>query len=481
MQDSEVDLVIVGAGVTGLAAAYYAQKAGLNFRILDSAQRAGGKIQTEQVTIGAQGSFLLEYGADSMIALKPEGVTLAHELGLQHELVGTRTQRQIYVLKRDELVPMPEGLQLVIPQKLLPFIRSPLFSLKGKLRMGVDLLLPKRVSDADESVANFIRRRLGQEALNFLAEPILSGIYSADPERQSIRATFPQLCELERTHRSLILGALAPSKKPNTGPIFVSFRKGMQTLTDALAKSVESSLSLNCSVTSLQQNQDMFELRCTENKIQSRRVILTGGPRASASLLKSVAPNASGLLTQLRLTSSGCVFLAYRKADVTRDLDGYGILIPKTEKRDINAVTWTSSKLEGRAPKSHVLLRVFFGGERNPSIMAKTDDEIVAIAEREAAALHGIKGVAVLARVFRAHEGNPQYDVGHHARVKQIEDNLPPGLIVTGCYMRGVGVPDCIRQAKEAVNRGVGAYVSFVDTEGNRVSMLQPLPMPKKV
>lgn len=136
-------------------------------------------------------------------------------------------------------------------------------------------------------------------------------------------------------------------------------------------------------------------------------------------------------------------------------LDGYGILIPKPEKRDINAVTWTSSKLEGRAPESHVLMRVFFGGERNPSMMVKTDDEIIAIAEREAAVLHGIKGTAVLKRVFRAHEGNPQYDVGHLSRVQQIEDSLPPGLMVTGCYMRGVGVPDCIRQGKNAVENAV--------------------------
>jgi len=448
----QLDRIIIGAGVTGLSAAYYAQRAGQKVQVLEAGPRAGGKIRTEQYTF-ENASFLLEWGADSMLSIKPEGLALAHELGLQDEIVPTRTQRHIYMLRKGRLVRMPEGLQLVVPQKLWPFVRSPLFSWRGKARMGLDLLLPRGKSASDESVAAFIRRRLGKEALDFLAEPILSGIYSSDPERQSILATFPKLRELEQQHRSLILGSLRSKRKAAPPPpsLFVTFRHGMQTLTDALAKTLGDNLALNRPVKCIRKTGEGFEVETPFQTFSARSVMLTCSPKASAALLKSLAPRAAELLGSVRLTSSGCVFLAYRKKDVDNPLSGYGILIPRTERRDTNAVTWVSSKIEGRAPEGYALLRVFFGGERNPSMMAKSDEEIAAIAAREAAMLHGIKTTPLFTRVLRANEGNPQFDVGHLDRVREIESNLPKGLQIAGCFMRGVGVPDCIKQAKEAL------------------------------
>jgi oxygen-dependent protoporphyrinogen oxidase len=357
------------------------------------------------------------------------------------------------MLRHGRLLAMPEGLQLVIPKRLWPFVKSPLFSWPGKLRMGLDLVLPKRSARGDESVASFMCRRLGQEALDLLAEPILSGIFSADPERQSLLATFPQLMDLERKHRSLILGALRTPPPPGPRPpsMFLSFRRGMQTLTDALASSLGENLLLNRAVKSIQRDSHGFIVGLGDSALTARRIILTASAKQSASLLTTVAPKAASLLAQMRYTSSGCAFLAYPKVNVKHSLEGYGILIPKVEKRMINAVTWVSSKIEGRAPASHALFRVFFGGERCPEMMERSDEEIVAIAQREVAELHGITGEPTLTRVFRSQQGNPQYDVGHLDRVKQIEGDLPPGLVVTGCGMRGVGIPDCIRQAKASI------------------------------
>lgn len=450
---TEVDVVVIGAGISGLAAGYFAAQRGLSVKVLEASDRVGGKIRSERVELGLMHPFLLEWGADSMLTTKPEGVALAHDLGLNSQLLATGPYKQIQVLKHGKLIAMPEGVQLVIPKRLWPFIKSPLFSFLGKVRMGLDLLIPRKSSATDESIASFVRRRLGQEALDLLAEPILSGIYSAAPEQQSLLATFPQLYELEHKHRSLILGSMRTKSVAPSGArsLFVSFRNGMQTLTDALSRKLAQNLVFNEAVLSIAQSNTGFVVATAGQVFHAKRVIITIPAQQSATLLEPLARGAASLLKGMRTTSSGCVFLAYARKQVKHPLKGYGLVIPKIENRPLNAVTFVSSKLEHRAPSSHVLLRAFFGGERNPAMMALSDDEMITMAKQEMNSLLGVTGEPAIARVMRSVAGNPQYDLGHLGRVKLIEDDLPPGLVLAGCGMRGVGIPDCIKQAKEAV------------------------------
>lgn len=462
MTTNDFDLAIVGAGITGLSAAYYGERSTsaqhpMHILVLEEGSRVGGKIRTERKESAAGVPFLLEHGADSMLSTKPAGIELALALGLENEIIETGLDRQVYVLKGNRMIAMPEGLMLVVPKRLLPFLKSPLFSLFGKLRMGLDIFLPKRKVESDESIGSFIRRRLGNEALDFLAEPILSGIYSADPDRQSLEATFGQLKEMERQHRSLIIGAMRSSAGVSTGKrtrsIFVSFKNGMQTLIDVLERAIKSEIRLNTNVSSITSDIEGGWRIALSNgdTFTARHVLLTTASPVTARLLHDAAPEASEILEQHRLASSGCAYFAYRKEDVAHALKGYGLLIPKTQNRSINAVTWVSSKMQGRSPDSHVLFRIFFGGERNRKLMELDDSEIKTLLSAELAQLHGISGPADLCEIYRWENGNPQYDVGHMDRIKKAETLLPKGISVIGCGMRGVGIPDCIRQAKEFV------------------------------
>ena len=457
----ESRVAIIGGGLTGLTVAWELQKAGVPYTLLEASERLGGKVQTDVVEVDA-GRFVLERGADAFLNVqKPWAVELARELGLDDELLPTNDQhRGVYVVKDGALVPLPRGLQLIVPTDEQALRDSPLLSAEGKARLLNEINVDPKLDDEDESVASFVTRRLGDEALSRLAEPLLCGIYNADPNEMSVLATFPRFRQMEREHGSLIRASqqnLTQRRKGAKGAransVFVSFVNGSDILGRELAARLTGDVRLNAPVERVEQAASgKFVLRLANgSSVSASHVVATTPAFATASLVRELVPEAaSAVLDSLRAVSTGALWLAFRRDEVAHPLDGFGVVIPRVEGRPINALTWTTTKFSQRAPDDHVLMRVFFGGTRNPQMMAKADDEIVEIARSELRDLLGINAPPTLTRIYRWRNAQPQYDVGHLDRVEQIETALPESFYVAGSFYRGVGIPDCVRQGKEA-------------------------------
>ncbi len=465
-------IAIVGGGITGLAAAYFlltqskAMNLPLQCTVLESSPRAGGKVYTELVDGYGPDPFVMEAGPDSFLTQKPWALELALELGLKERLLGTNDdQRKTYVLLKGQPVPLPEGVMLIAPTRLQPFLESPLISPLGKLRMAMDLVIPPKRGNQDESLADFIRRRLGNEALDKIAEPLLAGIYNAEAEQQSLLATFPRLRELEKKHGSLIRGMLAahqrssdPGRQATDRPrsAFMSFRNGTQELIDALVKALPPGcLRLKSPVQVMGREQDgrYRVYNPIDPPFIADSVLMTTPAHITGRLVANLAPDATFQLMYIRYVDTGTISLAYRREDVPHPLDGFGVVIPRSERRSINAITWTSSKFKHRAPEGYVLLRVFFGGSRTPHMMELDDEEILATVRRELEEILGIQAAPVFHRIYRWIEATPQYTVGHLQRVEAIEAALPPNLYVAGSPYRGIGLPDCVHQAQLAAEK----------------------------
>jgi oxygen-dependent protoporphyrinogen oxidase len=448
---------VVGGGITGLVAAHDLAAAGVPFVLCEPQPRWGGLIQTERVE-----GFLLEGGPDSILVQKPDGVALCRELGLGDRLVPTRPPRTVYVLHRGELHPLPEGV-LGIPSRVGPFLRTGLFSWRGKLRMGLDLVAP-RGSAADESIASFLRRRLGREAVDRLGQPLMAGIHSGDPERLSLRATFPRLAELEARHRSLLRGFRAaaraapgpPAEPTGFGSAFVTLRDGLGALVEALVATLPSaSLRPGTSVASVVRTGGGFSLRMADGAHETASaVILAVPPPRAALMLVDLDRELAELLAAIPFVSTAAVFLGYRREDVAHPLDGHGVMVPWTEGLRTSACTFFSSKFAGRAPEGHVLLRGFLGSARDTRVLASTDAELAQIVREELGPLLGLRGEPVLVRVYRWPGGTPQMEVGHLERMARIEARLAacPGLLLAGAGLRGAGLPDCIADGRAAAD-----------------------------
>lgn len=461
--------VIIGGGIAGLSTAYYLQQQRAasgwpaGYTVLEAGPRWGGHIITERVETAA-GPFIVEGGPDSFITQKPWGVQLARELGLAGRLLGTNdAMRKVYVLNRGKPTPMPDGVLLIVPTKLMPFVLSPLISPLGKLRMGLDLLIPPKRDGQDETLANFVRRRLGAEALDKIAEPLLSGIYNSEADRQSLLATFPRFRDLEVKYGSLTRGMLAARRnghgaQPGTAkPLsaFMSLAGGTGELVEALVAQLSGDLRLNTRAEHLARGPEGgWAVRTsTGETLHADAVVLAVPAYAAQALAQEVAPGVTQGLSSIRYVSTGTVSLAYRLADIRRPLLGFGLVAPASERRPINAVTWSSLKFAQRAPADHALLRVFFGGSRSPQSMALDDEALLATVRGQLNEFMGIEAAPLFQRIYRWERSNAQYDVGHLARVAALEAALPPGLHLTGSPYRGVGLPDCIRQAQETANK----------------------------
>jgi protoporphyrinogen/coproporphyrinogen III oxidase len=459
-------VVVVGGGIAGLSAAYTLQQESKSLPIpvaislIEADQRLGGKIVTEQV-----GGFTIEGGPDCFIRQKPWAAELAKTLGLKDDLLDTNDhQRKTYVLKKGRLTPLPDGVMLIVPTRIMPFVLSPLFSWPGKIRMGLDWFIPKFKGGGDESIGDFIRRRLGREALERLAEPLLSGIHVSDPEKQSLLATFPRFRNIEQKHGSLIRGMLAERKlaakhRPaNSKPasIFQSFKQGVGRLTDALEKALSGcTIYKSTKVTDIQKMADgRYQLHLNNGQpIIADAVILAIPSFNAADLLHGISPTAANQLNAIPYVSTATISMAFRKQEIKKPFMGFGFVIPRTEKRDISACTWSSFKFDHRAPSDHLLLRCFVGGPGKEEMVDLDDAALVQVARKELAAILGLTAEPVLTRVYRWRKANPQYEVGHLERVQQIFAtcrNEAPGIYLTGSAYEGVGIPDCIYQGKKA-------------------------------
>lgn len=467
-------VAVVGGGITGLAAAHDLAVAGVPFALFEAQPRWGGLVRTERT-----GGFLLEAGPDSILAQKPEGVALCRELGLGESLVPTSVPRTVYVLHRGQLHPLPEGV-LGIPSRIGPFLRTGLFSWRGKLRMGLDLVAP-RGHAADESIASFLRRRLGQEAVDRLGQPLMAGIHSGDPERLSLRATFPRLAELEARHGSLLRGfrvtARAAGPAPpeaGLGSAFVSLRDGLGALVEALVATLPpASLRPGALIASVTRAGVGFSLRMAGGgRETASAVIVAVPPPRAAVMLADLDSELATLLAAVPFVSTAAVFLGYRREDVAHPLDGHGLMLPWTEGRRTNACTFFSSKFPGRAPEGHVLLRGFLGSARDPDVLRSSDAELARVVRDELGPLLGLRGEPVLVRVYRWPGGTPQMEVGHLERMARVAARLQarPGLWIAGAGLRGAGLPDCIADGRAAAAGAAALLSAGASTAGSSAS-----------
>ena len=464
-------LAVVGGGIAGLAAAHRAveiareRNLALDLMVFEAGDRIGGTIQTER-----HEGFLVEGGPDSFLSEKPWALDLCRRLGIEDRLIRTDDRfRRTYVVFGGKLHPLPEGFQLLAPTRLGPFIRSRLFSWPGKLRMAMDLVLP-RGSDPDESLGGFVARRLGRQALERVAQPLVAGIYTADPDVLSLAATMPRFLEIERRERSLILGlwragrraggrakADAKSTSGARWSLFVTFADGMEEFIRVLASRLPAdALRLKHRVASVTREGAGWCVGMADGSAAAvDAVIIASESHQAARMVRYTDPGLSHLLEGIPYASSATVTLAWRRADIPHPLDGFGFVVPQVERRPIIACTFSSVKYAGRAPDGFALLRVFAGGALNEAVTGSDDDTLARIARAELGELLGVQAPPLFSRVSRYPKAMPQYHVGHLARIEAIEGCLRahPGLALVGGAYRGVGIADCVRSAEEAAVR----------------------------
>ena len=458
-------VVVVGGGITGLAAAYALGRAGIPTLLVEATDRLGGKVRTERVD-----GFLVESGPDSFISYRPAALELCRELGLGDAIIAPTDPRVVNVRTRGRFVRLPDGMGLVLPTRLRPLVMSRLFTPFEKVRMGLDLVLPRAGGDGDVAVGPFLRRRLGSALVERLAGPLLGGVYGTSIDELSLDAVVPQLREAERDHRSLLLASLAQGRARRRSGVaatspFVALAGGLgqlvTALTAALGRSPSVTVRTDTRVAGLEREGPAFAIRLAGGeRLHADAVVLTSPAPTAAGLLESFAPAAADRVRTIPHGSTGVVSLGYRADQFPEPLVGHGFLVADGEPLSISACTWSSGKWAGRAPDGMVLLRAFIGsnGER---LLAGPDAEIAAAARRDLALTMGVRGHPVLTRVARWEAAMPRYTVGHLERVAGASAALAglPNLAIAGAAFRGVGVPDCVAQGRAAAAR-VGEVLS---------------------
>lgn len=470
-QPAPARLVIIGGGITGLAAAHrIAERAvetgqKIELILLEAGSQLGGTIRTQH-----RDGFLLEAGPDSFISEKPEALELVRRVGLESNLLETNKEhRRSFIVRDGRIRPVPEGFQLLAPERFWPFITSDVFSLAGKARMALDLVIPRRANyngSADESLAQFVRRRLGREALERMAQPMVGGIYTADPEKLSLRATLPRFLEMEHEDGSVIRAIWKRAKRQDAEEtrrtsgarysLFLSFDLGMQVLVDRLASRLPAgTVRLKKKVESLTFDHLLkhWEIKVRDNEsIFADAVCLAIPAYVAADLLGETDQQLSAALAAISYASTATVNLAYKRADIRHALDGFGFVVPFIEKRSLLACTFCSVKFTGRAPADCVLLRAFVGGALQPEVFALDEAEIVVRVRADLRDLLGLEAAPRFSVVEKWINSMPQYHVGHLDRVSRIRSHLRalPTLRLAGNAYAGAGIPDCIRSGEKA-------------------------------
>jgi protoporphyrinogen/coproporphyrinogen III oxidase len=464
-------VAVIGGGISGLAAAHriieLAQTAQANIRVelFEAGSRLGGAIHTERID-----KCVAELGADSFITNKPAGIELCRRLQLDERLIGTNPEhRQALVLRRGKPVPIPAGFMLMAPSRAWPILASPIFSPWGKLRMGWELFVPRRSETGDESVASFVRRRLGSEALVRLVQPLVAGIYTSDPEKLSLAATLPRFIDMERKHGSLIRAARRQRREGGNGAresgaryqLFVSLQNGMAELIDALVRRVEAVgiIHRQTPIRSVQQAAELdggFALETGDGQgLHFDVVILAVSAERAAALVSAIDSKLSSALDEIEYASSAIVVTGHHEADIADPLHGSGLVIPAVEGRKVLSVSFASRKFAGRAPAGQQVLRTFVGGALQPELLERTDEELQQLVLAELREILGVRGTPLFTRVCRHERAMPQYHVGHQDRIARILTLVAahPRLALAGNAFDGVGIPDCVQSGERAAER----------------------------
>ncbi len=461
-------VAVIGGGISGLAAAHQLRKISPEFdvKLLESGSRLGGVIKTTE-----KDGFLIEGAADNFITTSPTAIELCNDLGLGDELIRTNPNGQgAMVLSRGRLEPIPAGFMVMAPSRIWPLLATRILTPKGKLRSGCEVFIPRKRGIDDESLQSFVCRRFGTEMFERLVQPLVGGIYTADPARLSVAATLPRFMEMERQHGSLIRGMLSgrwKQKQPaeTRGGArysqFMTLRGGMSRLIEALGKSLPShSIQFDSTARELRHESDGWRIRLDDGSQLGADAVIVAAPASHASrMLRGVDDVMTAELGQIKYTSCAVVSLAFRRDQIHHPVESFGFVVPHIENRLILSCSFSSEKYEGRAPEGTVLMRVFIGGATQSGLLRLSDVELMELAHWELARLLDIQGEPMLQHITRQRQAMPQYHVGHKQRIATINQRLEPHptLALAGSSLSGVGVPSCIESGQKAAQRVTAA------------------------
>ncbi|GIU73784.1 MAG: protoporphyrinogen oxidase [Bryobacteraceae bacterium] len=445
---------IIGGGITGLAAAYELTKAGAEIVLVEAEPRLGGVIQTEVVE-----GCVLEGGPDSFLAAKPAAEELIRELGLGNELISSLDEQRVtYVVRSGRLVPLPDGLMMMVPTRVLPLALSPLLGWGTKLRMGLEYFRRPRPAARDRSVAEFIADHYGQEAVDYLAEPLLAGVYGGSPDRLSVESVLTRFAELERRYGSLTRGVLAARRAARarggqTAPLFRTLKNGLAQLTEELEKRIRPRARIvHARALAVEACEGGYRVVLDGGEIQAPGVILACPAWAAGALVRGLDARLAELLEGIEYTSSVTLALGYRREDCGCIPPGFGFLVPARERRALVACTFVGAKFPYRVPETHAVLRCFLGGAGGETVLEQNDADLIRQVRAELKELLGWDADPRFTRLRRWRRAMAQYGVGHAHRVDEIRARLraQPGLELAGNAYEGIGVPDCIRTGRAA-------------------------------
>jgi protoporphyrinogen/coproporphyrinogen III oxidase len=461
------DVIVVGAGLSGLVTAYRLQRAGLDVHVLEAAARPGGVIGSVR-----RNGVLYECGPNSGLDTTPAINALLDDLGIRAQRIdGSAASSRRYVVRGGRLLPLPTSAGA--------FLTTPLFTARAKLRLFAEPFIRRSPADAEESVAQFVRRRLGPEFLDYAIEPFVSGIYAGDAQQLSLPAAFPRLHALEQRYGSLLGGAIrgarerrrSTEKGKNAATSF-SFRDGMQTLTDALAGALPG-LECGARATGLAHEPDgSFRLEVETAGVRTIRragsVVLSVPSYAATELVRTMSPRASDALAAIPYAPVAVVISAYRRSEVAHPLDGFGFLAPAVEQPEVLGTLFSSTMFEHRADADTVLFTSFLGGRRDPAMVSAPDDVVLQSTRRELARLIAAQAEPIFSEVIRWPRAIPQYTLGHLQRIAAVEqaERDFPGLYFRANYRGGVSIGDCIRNGVATADSVAGRVAATAKATG---------------
>jgi oxygen-dependent protoporphyrinogen oxidase len=447
-------IVIVGGGITGLAAAFEAARRGVACLVLESSPAPGGLIRTERTS-----GFTIDAGPDSLLVQKPAAIQLCEELGLSGQLMATRTPRTAYVLRDGRLHALPSPSVLGIPTSLAALGRYDLLDWPARLRVALEPLIPEPPRD-DESVGGFFRRRFGAATVDLIAEPLLGGIHAGDVEQLSMHSVFPRLVTAARRPGG-VTRSLGGTPRSESG-LFRALRGGMADLVSAIERALPAgAVRTNSPVTGIERRGSRWTVSTGADRIDASAVILSAPAHAAAALLRPLDAEAARLCDAVPYASTTSVALGWQRRDVSHPLAGSGFVVARRHNKvRITACTWVSSKWEHRAPPDHVLLRAFAGGPHDPGVVDLDDQALIDMAVRDLTPILGITAAPMLTRVFRSRNAGAQHLVGHVARTAALAGRIAamPGLFLAGSGFESIGIPDCVANGR----RTGGAAADYV-------------------
>lgn len=454
------DTVIVGGGIAGLAAAYYLAKGGATATIVESRPRLGGVIET----VNLEGCTI-EAGPDSFLSAKPAALDIITDLGLAGEVIGSNDHLRVTFVRRDgRLVPLPDGLMMMVPTKIVPLLATGLVGWRTKLRMATELLRAPKPSAGDQSVAEFIEEHYGAEAVDYLAEPLLSGVYGGNPAALSVTSVLPRFVELANRYGSLTRGVLAErasaartrSHGVPAAPLFRTLKGGLGQLVDAIAVAIRDRVEIRHGrAQAIERTGAGFRVRVNGDWIEAMRVVVASEAHAAAPLVGAMDARLGELLATIPYSSSMTVALGYAAADLAQPPVGFGFLVPRKERRRLVACTWVGTKFSHRVPAGTIVARCFLGGMEDAGVLDESDAAVLAAVTAELAEIAQVRAVPRFSRIARWPRSMAQYTVGHPQRLAEIEARAAnlPGFHLAGNAYQGIGIPDCIRMGRAAAEK----------------------------